>query len=252
MFFPRLVSTDRLTNRMERFAPSRPRSRWCCVMTARAVTCGGSRRNRRCCGPRRCRPLWVDRTSSRSSRKTASMSCGRRDAPSARRWRRAPWRGVRGHRRIPHLGQRRLELFVCASIERGTRWVTIEGNTPRSRERVARQVERFLKDLAEAGALPGRSAIATTSCSAMSGSTAPVPHRAGFRPAVRVLAAAGADAPELAGRAPRRRQRDARGEPEPVCGAGAAVGLPHVHDRPRRFLAWTGRQSVQHQDPRAV
>ncbi|MEO6079790.1 MAG: hypothetical protein ABIQ86_08440 [Steroidobacteraceae bacterium] len=53
------------------------------------------------------------------------------------------------------LGARQLALFISASIERGTRWVTIEGNTARSRERVCRQVEQFLRQLAEAGALAG-------------------------------------------------------------------------------------------------
>jgi hypothetical protein len=50
---------------------------------------------------------------------------------------------------------RRLELQICASIERGTRWVTIEGNTARSRERVCRLVEHFLRRFAEAGAFAG-------------------------------------------------------------------------------------------------
>ena len=53
------------------------------------------------------------------------------------------------------LGARQLALFISASIERGTRWVTIEGNTARARERVCRQVEQFLRQLAEAGALAG-------------------------------------------------------------------------------------------------
>lgn len=53
------------------------------------------------------------------------------------------------------LDARRLALLVSASIERGTRWVTIEGNTARSRERVCRQVEQFLRQLADAGALAG-------------------------------------------------------------------------------------------------
>jgi uncharacterized protein len=53
------------------------------------------------------------------------------------------------------LTARRLALFVSASIERGTAWVTLEGNTQRSRERVYRQVERFLAQLATAGALAG-------------------------------------------------------------------------------------------------
>jgi uncharacterized protein len=54
------------------------------------------------------------------------------------------------------LSARRFALFVSASIERGTRWVALEGNSPRSRDRVCRQVERFLLQLAEAGAFAGQ------------------------------------------------------------------------------------------------
>lgn len=53
------------------------------------------------------------------------------------------------------VSERRLALFVSASIERGTRWVALEGNSERTRERVCRQVERFLSQLAAAGALAG-------------------------------------------------------------------------------------------------
>jgi hypothetical protein len=53
------------------------------------------------------------------------------------------------------LSARRFALQLAASIEHGTRWVAIEGNTPRSRERVSRQVEAFLQRHAEAGAFAG-------------------------------------------------------------------------------------------------
>jgi hypothetical protein len=53
------------------------------------------------------------------------------------------------------LAVRRLALQLGSSIERGTRWVVLEGNTARSRERVARQVEEFLRRHAEAGAFAG-------------------------------------------------------------------------------------------------
>jgi hypothetical protein len=46
-------------------------------------------------------------------------------------------------------------LFISASIERGTCWVALEGNSARSRDRVCRQVERFLMQLADAGAFAG-------------------------------------------------------------------------------------------------
>lgn len=47
---------------------------------------------------------------------------------------------------------RRLALQLAASIERGTRWVILEGNTARSRERVCRQVGQFLDSFAASGA----------------------------------------------------------------------------------------------------
>jgi len=54
------------------------------------------------------------------------------------------------------LAARRLALQLASSIERGTRWVAIEGNTARSRERACRQVEDFLRRHAEAGAFAGK------------------------------------------------------------------------------------------------
>lgn len=53
------------------------------------------------------------------------------------------------------LAARRLSLQLASSIERGTRWVAIEGNTVRTRERAARRVEDFLRRYAEAGAFAG-------------------------------------------------------------------------------------------------
>ncbi len=53
------------------------------------------------------------------------------------------------------LTARRLVLQLASSIQRGTRWVMIEGNTARNRERAARQVEEFLRRHAEAGAFAG-------------------------------------------------------------------------------------------------
>ena len=53
------------------------------------------------------------------------------------------------------LAERRLALHLAASIERGTRWVALEGNTARSRERVCRQVEQFLAAFAAQGAFAG-------------------------------------------------------------------------------------------------
>ncbi len=53
------------------------------------------------------------------------------------------------------LTARRLALQLASSIERGTRWVAMEGNTARTRERAGRQVEEFLRRYAEAAAFTG-------------------------------------------------------------------------------------------------
>src|SRR5690606_6096690 len=57
------------------------------------------------------------------------------------------------------LSARRLALHLAASIENGTRWVTLEVNSARTRERACRQVEQFLAGYAEAGAFAGRERI---------------------------------------------------------------------------------------------
>ena len=67
------------------------------------------------------------------------------------------------------LGARRLALFVSASIERGTRWVTIEGNTraqPRAGMPPGGRVPA--RSWPRRAPLPASSAIITISCSATS------------------------------------------------------------------------------------
>ncbi len=53
------------------------------------------------------------------------------------------------------LAARRLELFICASIERGVRWLAGAPNLPEARSRAQAQVERFLADLDAEGAFGG-------------------------------------------------------------------------------------------------
>lgn len=157
MFFPRIVSTDGLSNRMEKFAPS---AAAIALVVRDEETRGEMWREPE--EPALLRPsavpsLWVDfpqrhklaqngvnvlRSSRRAVREDLSLRtlAGEFAAGAAARW----------------LCARRLELYACASIERGTRWVALEGNSPRSRERVARQIDRFLAELAEAGAFAGQ------------------------------------------------------------------------------------------------
>jgi len=53
------------------------------------------------------------------------------------------------------LAARRLELFICASIERGMHWLAAAPNQPEVRSRAQAQVERFLAALDREGAFGG-------------------------------------------------------------------------------------------------
>lgn len=154
MFFPRLSAPDRLTARHEEFPPS-------------AAAIGALLRNRRTdvwvdeTDPPLLRPsatpmVWVDRqqrlrlaqlgvnalratrTPLRESVPTCTLAGELGNGPEARL-----------------LSARRLAKHLAASIERGTRWVTLEGNTARSRERVCRQVGELLAGFASRGAFAG-------------------------------------------------------------------------------------------------
>lgn len=156
MFFPRITALNRLTGEHETFAPS-------AAAAALIVRDDAARAHlwSEPDEPALLRPgvqpaLWVDRlqrhqlaqhgiNALRATRRpardevTLCTLAGETAASADARW----------------LGTRRLQLDLCASIESGTRWVSLEGNTPRSRERVARQVENFLREQAEAGAFAG-------------------------------------------------------------------------------------------------
>lgn len=54
-----------------------------------------------------------------------------------------------------YLSARRLALFIAASIEQGTRWVTLEQNEPATWERARMIAEAFLDQLADQGAFVG-------------------------------------------------------------------------------------------------
>jgi uncharacterized protein len=154
MFFPRLVTQDRLRGGLVEFPPA-------AAAIGVLVRERGAQTWREVPEPALLRPfaspvVWVDRL------QRASLA---QRGVNALRATRAPVRddvpmcslagefGSGPDARV--LGARQLALFVSASIERGTRWVVIEGNTARSRERVCRQVAQFLRQLAEAGALAG-------------------------------------------------------------------------------------------------
>jgi hypothetical protein len=156
MFFPRITALNRLSGELESFAPSAAAVALICRDDAARASLW-----READEPALLRPgvqpeLWVDRlqrhqlaqlginclrATRRPLRDEGSLCtlAGEAAASADSRW----------------LGTRRLQLDLCANIERGTRWVSIEGNTPRTRERIARQVEHFLREYAEAGAFAG-------------------------------------------------------------------------------------------------
>jgi hypothetical protein len=157
MFFPRLTAMDRLHGRMDNFEPS-------------AAAVGLLVRDDHSTpgvwsddvDPALLRPpaqpaVWVDRQQ--------RLQLAQRGVNSLRATRTAA-RDVSAPRTLAGefsasaderlLSARRCALFISASIERCTRWVAMEGNTERSRDRVTRQVERFLMQLAEAGAFAGK------------------------------------------------------------------------------------------------
>lgn len=154
MFFPRILSQDRLQGRIEVFPPS-------AAAAGMLVREKGDEVWRENAEPALLRPTatpvaWVNhleraRLAQRGLNALRATRSASRDAVPLCTL--AGESGNGADSRV--LGARQLALFVSASIERGTRWVAIEGNTARSRERVCRQVEQFLRQLAEAGALAG-------------------------------------------------------------------------------------------------
>jgi uncharacterized protein len=157
MFFPRITALNRLTGKQQLFAPS-------AAAAALIVRDDQAREQlwREPEEPALLRPgaqpvLWVDRYQ-RQLLAHLGVNCLRATRTPARDETRpctlAGEAAASGDARW--LGTRRLQLELCASIERGTRWVAVEGNTHRTRERVARQVENFLREHAEAGAFAGR------------------------------------------------------------------------------------------------
>lgn len=156
MFFPRLLARDRLSGQTRSYAPSAA-----AIALVVRDDAGRAALWREAEEPALLRPsatpeLWVDHVQ--------RQQLAQRGVNTLRGTRRAVRESVALRTLAGELAAsadarlldaRRQELQICASIERGTRWVTIEGNTARSRERVCRQVEHFLRKFAEAGAFAG-------------------------------------------------------------------------------------------------
>jgi hypothetical protein len=154
MFFPRLSASDRLTGRSEEYPPSAaaigtllrdPASELWLDPPEPALLRPGAT------------PLvWVDRLQRArlAQRGVNALRATRAPLPDAIAT--CTLAGELGNGPDARLlSARRLALHLAASIERGTRWVSLEGNTPRSRDRVRRQVEQFLAAYAERGAFGG-------------------------------------------------------------------------------------------------
>jgi phage tail sheath protein FI len=155
MFFPWIVAKDRLTAKLATFAPS-------------GAAAGLIVRDDRNAGDfwrsgetALLRPSAQPATNADESQRSRLARWGVNVLAATRTATKTciPARTLAGERSSPPegrlLSERRLAQFVSSSIERGTRWVALEGNSERSRERVRRQVERFLQQLAESGALAG-------------------------------------------------------------------------------------------------
>ncbi|HWL62730.1 MAG TPA: hypothetical protein VNQ32_08025 [Steroidobacteraceae bacterium] len=151
MFFPRVSAPDRLTGTTAEFPPSAaaigtllrdaPADSWAEPAEPALLRPGTT-------------PLvWVDhqqraRLAQRGGNALRTTRAARRDAVPP-----CTLAGELGNGADARLlSARRLALYLAASIERGTHWVSLEGNTPRSRERVCRQVEQFLAHHARQGA----------------------------------------------------------------------------------------------------
>ena len=151
MFFPRVAATDRLTGSMAEFPPSAA-AIGTLLRDAPAGSWAGPQE------PPLLRPgttplVWVDQM---QRARLAQLGVNAlRNTRLARRDSVAPCTlaGELGNGPDARLlAARRLALYLAASIEHGTHWVSLEGNTARSRERVCRQVEQFLAHHARLGA----------------------------------------------------------------------------------------------------
>ncbi len=160
MYFPRILSYDRLRGRFESFAPcgavagAIARNDGQSPLWSAAHTEGTALRHgcRPACvvsdtervrlaqsGVNALQPALVERSESPPVRwQTYTLAAGNCAA--------ADWK---------YLTARRLALFIVSSIERDTRWVMFETNSPALRAKVSAQICVFLRDLDREGAFLG-------------------------------------------------------------------------------------------------
>jgi hypothetical protein len=154
MFFPRLMARDRLTGRKEEFPPSAAAIGT--LLRNAATGIWGEAADTALLRPSATPLVWVDRQQRAKLAQRGVNTLRATRTPLPEPVAACTLAGELGNGPDARLlSARRLALHLAASIEHGTRWVSLEGNTARSRERVCRQVEEFLAACAQGGAFAG-------------------------------------------------------------------------------------------------
>lgn len=158
MYFPRILAHDKLRGHFESFAPcgavagllargDETSPPWAAAKLEDAVLRPGYRPACLVAEDRRARLLQCGVNTLQAVRSVARIGVKPRTLA----------RGTAGGADWQQLGSRRLALFIVNSLERGTRWVLGAAQRAQAADAVEGHARRFLEDLHEAGAFPGRS-----------------------------------------------------------------------------------------------
>ncbi|HUQ11252.1 MAG TPA: hypothetical protein VM146_13135 [Steroidobacteraceae bacterium] len=157
MFFPRVVAFDRLRGRFELFAP-------CGVAAGMIARCdenwpvwAAAEGDDAILRPG-LRPAWAIQNADRARLVNAGINLLQsvRIAPKFAASPRTLASGSAAVSDWRFLSARRLALFILTCVERGTRWILLERNSPSTWLLVKAQVEAFLDSLYAEGAFAGR------------------------------------------------------------------------------------------------
>jgi hypothetical protein len=162
MFYPRIVAFDRLRGRFEMFAP-------CGVAAGMIARCDetwpvwSAAEGEDAILRPGLRPAWNVTLGDRSRLTTAGINLLQsvRVPPRIATSPRTLASGSAAVSDWRYLSARRLALFVMTSIERGTRWMLFERNTPATWKMARAQVEAFLDSLYAEGAFSVRAGDAS-------------------------------------------------------------------------------------------
>jgi len=157
MYFPRLLSYDRLRGRFEQFAPCGAVAGMLARSDAMWPLWGASAGEEVLLRPGH-RPSCPVTENERERLAQGGVNTLQivRSPPGTRPSARTLAGGSSGSSDWKYLAARRLALFIVDCIERGTRWVVFETSGPDVWRRVAAQVETFLAGLDADGAFLGR------------------------------------------------------------------------------------------------